>query len=339
MPKKLSIARTPESAPAAERLRTEDPGPVPRPQDYDVVVIGGGPAGLSAASACGRKMLRTALFEGDCLGGILTRMCPDKRIDNYPGLRRGVLAQELASRLIDEARQAGVDLIGKRVDEITPEGEARAGELKVRGKAVILAGGSTAAEASIPREREFAARNKGVVYAIRDPVLFRGKRVVVIGGGETALSHIERLLGVAGRITLVHRQDALRTTYPWPEAFGRANGVEILLGTSVETFLGNDRLVAVHLRKTATGEAFELPADAAVIAVGRKPNSAMFEDLRLSMDAQGCVLTDPWQRTNLPRLFAVGDVASPLKMIVTAVSQGVTAAHRAYADIREVYWK
>jgi thioredoxin reductase (NADPH) len=339
MAKKLSNAWARESAQAAERLPREDSDPVPRPQNYDVVVIGGGPAGLSAASACGRKMLRTALFEGDCLGGILTRMCPDKRIDNYPGLGRGVLAQELASSLIDEARQAGVDLFGERVDEITREGETRAGEHRVRGKAVILAGGSTAAEASIPREREFAARGKGVAYAIRDPFLFRGKRVVVIGGGDTAHSHVERLLGVAERITLVHRQDALRTIHWRPEECDPGRGVEILLGTAVETFLGNDRLEAVRLRKTATGEAVELSADAAVIAVGRKPNSAMFEDLRLSMDPRGRILTDPWQRTNVPRIFAVGDVASHLKMIVTAVSQGATAAHRAYEDIREVYWK
>jgi thioredoxin reductase (NADPH) len=339
MSRKSSTATAPEQVQAADRLPKEDSGSLPRPREYDVVVIGGGPAGLSAASACGRRMLHTVLFEGDCLGGILTRMCPDKRIDNYPGLGRGVLAQELATSLIDEARQAGVDLLGKRVDDISREGEVRAGELKVRGKAVILAGGSTAAEASIPREREFAVRDKGVVYAIQDPDHFRGKRVVVIGGGDTALSHVQRLSGIARRITLVHRRETLRTALPWPEACGRNKGAGIFLGTTVEAFLGKDRLEGVRLRRTATGEAVEMPADAAVIAVGRKPNSAMFEDLRLDMDPHGRVLADPWQRTNVPCIFAVGDVASPLKMIVTAVSQGVTAAHRAYEDIREVYWK
>src|SRR3989304_4025027 len=120
------IAVRPPEAVDAPKEPPDDrkaPNPDPKPADYDVLVVGGGPAGLAAASFCGRKLLRTAVFEGDSWGGILTRWCPDKRIDNYPGVSPGILARELASRMIDDARRADVDLFEGRVEEITPARE------------------------------------------------------------------------------------------------------------------------------------------------------------------------------------------------------------------------
>lgn len=313
---------------------------LPAPKDYDVVVVGGGPAGLAAASFCGRKLLRTAVFEGDSWGGILTRWCPDKRIDNYPGLRAGILAQELAHYLIDDARRAEVDLIGGRVEEITPDREVISGGTVVRGKTVILASGSTASEAGILREKEFADRNAGVHYVVRDPSAFRGMRVVIVGGGETALSHVQRLCRVATRITLVHRQGMLRTAAcGLPEEFGPEGGAVLLLHSSVEEFLGADVVEGVRVRHALSGEVRDLPADAVIMAVGRKPNSAVFRDLDLAMGESGQVAADLWQRTNIPGILAVGDVSSHIKMIITAVAQAATAAHQAYLEIRTPYWK
>ncbi|MBI5418697.1 MAG: FAD-dependent oxidoreductase [Deltaproteobacteria bacterium] len=269
----------------------------PAVSDYDVLVIGGGPAGLSAASFCGRKLLRTALFEGDCWGGILTRWCPDKRIDDYPGLSPGIRAVELAHSLLEFARRAEVDLVEKRVEEITEDGE-------------VLAGG----------ER------------------FRGKRVVIVGGGDTALSHAKRLSGIASRVTLVHRHKTFRTPNALPEELER-EGVEVLLSHSVETILGADSVEGVRLRSATTGEERDLPVDAVVMAVGTKPNSALLRELRVSVDWTGRVVTDQWQRTSVPGIFAIGDVSSHLKMIVTAVAQAATAAHQAYAEVRSPYWK
>lgn len=313
---------------------------LPARKDYDVVVVGGGPAGLAAASFCGRKLLRTAVFEGDSWGGILTRWCPDKRIDNYPGVRTGILAQELAHYLIDDARRAEVDLVGGRVDEITPDREVISGNTVVRGKMVILASGSTAAEAGILREKEFADRNAGVHYVVRDPRVFRGMRVVIVGGGETALSHVQRLCGAASRITLVHRQRTLRTPAgALPEEFGPERGAEVLLDSSVEEFLGADVVEGVRVRNLRSGDVRNLPADAVIMAVGRKPNSAVFRDLNLAVDESGQVAADLWQRTNIPGILAVGDVSSHIKMIITAVAQAATAAHQAYLEIRTPYWK
>jgi thioredoxin reductase (NADPH) len=328
-------ARDDAKSPAARIARIS---PEPGKADYDVLVVGGGPAGLAAASYCGKKFLRTAIFEGDCWGGILTRWCPDKRIDNYPGTRPGIRADELARSLVDFAERSDVDLIERRVEEISRDGEVRAGDGRYRGKVVILANGSTAAEAGIPRENEFAGRGGGVFYRIPDPSRFRGKRVVVVGGGDTALSHVQRLRGIASRITLVHRHEALRSEY---EASGelKDNGVDVLLLTAVETILGGHSVEGIRLKDLATGATRDIPADAVVMAVGVRPNFVLFRDLGVSLDALGQISTDEWQRTSLPRFFAVGDVSSPLKMIVTAVAQAATAAHQAYVEVRSPYWK
>ncbi len=312
--------------------------PVASHAEYDVVVVGGGPAGLAAASYCGRKMLRTAVFEGDCWGGILTRWCPDKRIDNYPGTPPGIRAEELARSLVDFAQRSGVDLVEKRVEEISRDGELRAGNERYHGKAVILANGSTASEAGIPREKELAAPGGGIYYMIPDSSRFRGRRVIIVGGGDTALSHVQRLKGIASRISLVHRQEALRSDYEGPGDL-EGNGVEVLLRTSVETILGEDHVEGVRLKDLAGGATRDLPADAVVMAVGVKPNFALFRDLGVSLDPKGQIATDPWQRTSIPRFFAIGDVSSRLKMIVTAVAQAATAAHQAYAEVRSPYWE
>ncbi len=331
-----SSAGTPGGSPDGKRTE-EDPHPSRKA--YDVVVVGGGPAGLAAASFCGRKLLHTAVFEGDSWGGVLTRWCPHRKIDNYPGLRPGILAQELAGHLIDEARRADVALIARRVEEVTRDREVISGDTVVRGKMVIVASGSTASETGILREKEFAGRNAGVHYTVRDPATFRGKRVVVVGGGDTAWSHVRRLSGVASRITFIHRQNALGTSDRLPEGFDPEDGPEVLLHTAVETFLGSDCVEGVRLRNLASGEVIDLAADAVIMAVGRKPNTVLFRDLDLAMDGKGQIVADRWQKTNVPGILAVGDVSSHLKMIITAVAQAATAAHQAYLEVRNPYWK
>lgn len=331
----LEAVATPRGYPADR----ETAAPDPKPAEYDVLVVGGGPAGLAAAAFCGRKRLRTAVFEGDSWGGVLTRWCPDKRIENYPGTPPGILARELAALLIDEARRSGVDLIEGRIEEITTGREVVAKDKRAKGNMLVLANGSIAAEAGILREREFAGRHGGVHYIVRDPAELRGKNVVIVGGGETAVSLVQRLSGIAARITMVHRQSDFRIPGSLPEEFDREKGIAVLPDSTVEEFLGDERVEGVRVRDRRTGKDSVLPADAVVLAVGRRPNTAIFRDLALSLDGNGQVETDLWQRTSVPWILAVGDVSSHLRMIVTAVAQAATAAHRAYLDIRTPYWK
>ncbi len=340
------------AAPEAPRPEGDGPGeeqengaradrhaPEPDRVDYDVVVVGGGPAGLAAGALCGRKFLRTAVLESDTWGGVLTRWCPDKRIDNYPGLRPGIQAGELAGSLVDGARRVGVDLIEERVEGISPGLEVKARDSRLRSRVVILATGSTAAEAEIVGEKEFAAPGAGVHYTVRAPSSFRGCRVVVVGGGDTAVSVVERLCGIASRITLVHRQKTLRAIEGLCGDAADRKGIDVALHCAVEAIVGGRRVEGVRVRDLGTGEERSIAADAVVLAVGRKPNTAIFRDLDLAVDAKGQIEADIWQRTNVRGVLAVGDVSSPLKMIVTAVAQAAAAAHEAYREIRSPYWK
>ncbi len=329
-----NVARAADAAPG-----DESGTPDAAQAGYDVVVVGGGPAGLAAGALCGRKFLRTAVVESDTWGGVLTRWCPDKRIDNYPGLRPGVLAGELAGFLVDDARRARVDLIEERVDGISRDLSVRAGERRLRGTVLILATGSTAAEAEIVGEKEFAAPGGGVHYSVRSPSRFSGCNVVVVGGGDTAVSVVQRLRGIASRITLVHRQDSLRAVDGLPGDASARDGIDVALRCTVEAIFGGRRVEGVRVKDHGTGEERLIPADAVVLAVGRKPNTAMFRDLDLAIDARGQVVADFWQRTSVRGILTAGDVSSPLKMIVTAVAQAAAASHEAYREVRSPYWK
>jgi thioredoxin reductase (NADPH) len=131
----------------------------------------------------------------------------------------------------------------------------------------------------------------------------------------------------------------LRSEYGAPEIQDGDGEVAIFLETAVDTILGDDRVMAVRLKDLASGKTRDLPADAVVMAVGTKPNFALFRDLGVFLDSKGHVVADPWQRTNIPRILAIGDISSPLKMIVTAVAQAAVAAHQAYVEVRSPYWK
>lgn len=309
----------------------------PAKAEYDVVIVGGGPAGLSAAALCAKKKLQTAIFEEERWGGILTRYCPDKRIENYPGTRKGILAGELASLLVDDALGAGAELFLEGVTEIYREGSLRTQNLEVAGKVMILACGSTTAEARIPGERAFA--EAGLVhYRIPDPSLFRGMRVVIVGGGDTAISHVQRVLPFAEHVTLVHRNPTLRSIAGIPEEMIGAGNLTVLLGARVERILGSSHLESVQV-KTAREEASrDIPADAVIVGTGRVPNSIALGDLGLPLDSKGHVISDSRQRTGLPGILAIGDLSSPLKMIITAVAQAAVASEEAYLQIRKPYW-
>ncbi len=314
------------------------PSPASMRAEYDVVIVGGGPAGLSAAALCAKKTLRTAVFEEEGWGGILTQYCPDKRIDNYPGTRKGIRAGELATLLVDDALESGANLFLEGAEEVGRDGVLRTRNREVTGKVMILACGSTTAETSIPGEMPLA--EAGLVhYKVPDPTLFRGMRVVVVGGGDTAISHVQRLLPFAEHVTLVHRKHALRSIPGILEEMTAGGNLMVLLDTQVERILGSFRLDGIQVRTAGEEVPRNIPADALIIGTGRVPNSIFLRNLGLMLDSRGHVVTDEKQRTGLPGFLAIGDLSSQFKMIVTAVAQAAVASQEAYIQIRNPYWK
>jgi thioredoxin reductase len=157
-------------------------------------------------------------------------------------------------------------------------------------------------------------------------------------GGDTAISHVQRLLPFTEQITLIHRKPTLRSIPGIPHKATETGNLSILLGARVEKILGSTHLEGVLVSTAGEETSRNIPADAVIMATGRVPNSFLLQNLGLTLDSKGHVVTDMWQKTRLPGILAIGDLSSPLKMIVTAVAQAAVASHEAYIQIRKPYW-
>lgn len=289
----------------------------------DILVIGGGPAGLSAAvnvRARGRSVLVVSnpLEENP--------LWPAERVDNYPGLP-GVSGAELLTTLHRHAEQAGAEFLTGRVLSSVQMPDAwyvSVGPDMYNAKAIILAAG-VARGKKFPGEAEFLGR--GVSYcATCDGMLYRGREVAIVGGGNTAVGDALTLARLAGRVTLIHRRDALRASAVYLDKL-RENGVNIVWNTEVKALQGDDRLTGLVLRNKVTGEESTLPVDGLFVAVGRRPETALFRG-QLETDEAGYLIADETTRTSLPGVYAVGDVRrKPVRQILTAAADGAVAAH------------
>ncbi|MEW6441218.1 MAG: NAD(P)/FAD-dependent oxidoreductase [bacterium] len=310
---------------------------------YDVAVIGGGPSGLTAGTHCALKGLRTVVFECQTWGGIPTRLCPRKDIEYYPGKTRKVSGEQLARTWLNGARETGVEMRFERVLRIWPDRTIRTEQGVYAASTLILATGSRPVPLGVPGEAKYARTGKGVSYSVLDPKGFAGKRVMVVGGGDSAVDAAASLVRTAGHVSLVHRGPALRATTPARKKLDHASNFELLLGTHLVRILGGERVERVRLRRgEAMGpkedEAFEMDADEVVLAVGTVPASEMYRELGVDLDEKGHVRTDRAQRTGLEGILAAGDLASDVEMIVVALAQGAIAAHHAYTHLRRPYW-
>ncbi len=304
---------------------------------YDVIVVGGGPAGLSAGIFCAERGMRVAVFESGSFGGALVSIYPGKLVLNYPGFPSGIRAKELAELFIKQARDYGVELKKERVLEITPQLRVKTDSAQYSAKAVVIATGTRPRELGIPGEAEFNYADLGVYYSVTDPERFAGRRVLVVGGGDSALEHAVELSRVAS-VTLVHRRGEFRANQKNVERLSRSD-VKVLLNTEVEEIGGESKVEWVRLR-SAGGE-LKIEVDAVVLAVGHVPNSEIFAKLGLECDSDGRIKTDAAQRTSVPGIYAAGDIVSGvghLELLVVAVAQGAVAAHNIYVELYEPYW-
>ena len=295
---------------------------------YDMVIIGGGPGGYTAALYATRAGLDTILLEKLSAGG---QMALTNQIDNYPGFEDGIDGFTLAEKMQQQAERFGVKTEYAEVNSLELNAQPKVihtSEGTFYGKTVVLATGANPRELELPEERELVGR--GVAYcASCDGMFFRGKTVAVIGGGNTAAADALLLSRVAKKVILVHRRDTLRATKVYHEPLLRAENVEFRWNSVVTQLLHEEKLTGIRLKDVISGEESDVSCDGVFVSIGRKPATELAKD-QLTLDASGYVVADETTQTNIPGVYAVGDVRTKLlRQVVTAVSDGAMAVHMA----------
>lgn len=292
---------------------------------YDVIIIGGGPAGLSAAIWCGELGLKYCLIERSSeLGGQLGLI--HLPIKNYPGIP-SISSAELLKNLVgslhgDSSVRLGADVSDIRLD---PLSLSIGDEERIETRSIIIATGVRRRELGVPGEREF--KDKGILASgAENPEAVAGQEVVIVGGGDAALENAVILSPHAAKVHVVHRGSGFSAR---PEFLETAKGlinVKFLTESIVEEFTGENELAAVRVRNVSSGDVTSVPVTRALVRIGVVPNSELFRNF-ISTDSKGYIQTDSNCRTNLAGVFAIGDVACPVSpTIVTATGMGATAA-------------
>jgi len=295
---------------------------------YDVIVIGGGPAGCTAAMYAARSGFTTLLIEKVSAGG---QMNQTTQIDNYPGFDEGIDGFELGRKMHAGAQRAEVETKYAQVLSVNLTGKEKIVRTKdgdICGKTVIVATGADHKHLGLAGEEDLVGR--GVAYcATCDGMFFRGKTVAVVGGGNSAAADALYLSRIAKKVYLIHRRDTLRATKTYLHQLQQTENVEILWNQTVERLVAEMKLTGVKLKNTVTGEESELSLDGLFISVGRDPQTALFAD-QLVLDNAGYIVADETTQTSLKGVFAAGDVrAKAVRQIVTAAADGCVAAYYA----------
>lgn len=300
---------------------------------YDMLILGGGPAGYTAALYAARAGLRALVLEKLSSGG---QMALSQQIDNYPGFEDGIDGFVLGEKMRRQAERFGA------VTEYAEAAEAdlRADPKVVRassgtflGRTVMIATGAVPRTLGLPGEEALIGR--GVAYcAACDAMAYRGKTVAVVGGGNAAAADALLLSRIAKKVILVHRRDTLRAEASYLPQLRQAGNVEFCWNSQVAALLHGERLTGLLLRDVSDGTQRELPCDGVFICVGRKPATG-FLNGQLPLDSSGYVLAGEDTRTHIPGVYAAGDVrAKPVRQIVTATADGAAAVHAAEEYLR-----
>jgi thioredoxin reductase (NADPH) len=308
---------------------------------WDVLIIGAGPAGFTAAIYAARFGLETLIISKD-LGG---NMALTDLIENYPGFPDGISGSELTNRMHEHVKKLGVDVVFDEVERIDPtecayyEGPCKFMVKTKNGKAykaktIIIAVGAAPRKLHVPGEEEFTGR--GVSYcATCDGPLFKGKKVIVVGGGNTALQEALYLKSIGVDVTLVHRRDQFRADKILQDRF-KESGIPAILNTVVTEIKGDGKVEAVKLKNRVTGEETEMEVNGVFIFIGYEPKTDFVKHLGIT-DEYGYIPVDMHMRTKVKGIFAAGDITNVFKQIAVAVGQGAIAAESAREFIDE--WK
>ena len=304
-------------------------------QLYDMIVIGGGPGGYTAALYAARAGLSVLVVEKLSAGG---QMALTSQIDNYPGFENGVDGFELGEKMQRQAERFSAqtelaEVTSLRLD-VTPK-EVNTTEGVFCGKTVVVATGAAPRELGLPEEK--ALVGKGVNYcAACDGMFYKGKTVVVVGGGNTAAADALQLSRIAEKVIVVHRRNALRATKIYHAPLMDTPNVEFLWDSAVTQLHHEEKLTGVTVKHLPSGEESFVPANGIFVSIGRTPNTELVKK-QLTLDDSGYIIAGESTRTNIPGVFAVGDVRTKiLRQIVTAVTDGATAAHYAEKYLAEL---
>lgn len=295
---------------------------------YDMIVVGGGPGGYTAALYGARAGLDTLVLEQLSAGG---QMALTQQIDNYPGYEEGVDGFDLAEKMQRQAEHFGAKTEYAQVErmELTAEPKVlETSEGTFWARTVVLATGANPRELGV--ENEAALVGRGVAYcAACDGMRYKGKTVVVVGGGNSAAADALLLSRIARKVILVHRRDTLRATKVYHAPLMQAENIEFRWNSTVTELVHGDQITGVRLKDVNTGVESLVTCDAVFVSVGRKPATELVKG-QLELDKSGYVVADETTKTNLPGVFAVGDVRTKvLRQVVTAVADGAVAVHMA----------
>lgn len=293
---------------------------------YDMIVVGGGPGGYTAAMYAARAGLDVLVLEKLSAGG---QMALTTQVDNYPGFPEGVDGFQLAEAMEQQAQRFGAKTELAEVLRAELEAEIKrlhTTEGEFLARTVVIATGADPRRLDLPMEWELTGR--GVNYCAHcDGHFYKNKTVVVVGGGNTAAADALLLSRICKKVIVVHRRDSLRATKIYHKPLQEAENVEFIWNATVTELLHGDRLTGIKVADVNTGENREILCDGLFVSIGRSPNTQLFPTLA---QENGYIAADETTRTSIPGVFAVGDVRTKeLRQIVTAVSDGATAAHHA----------
>lgn len=295
---------------------------------YDMIIIGGGPGGYTAALYGARAGFDILLLERLSAGG---QMAQSHQIDNYPGFEEGIDGFTLADKMKKQAERFGAKSQYAEVLRVDLMAEPKIIETAKEtylARTVVLATGANPKDLGLAQERELVGR--GVAYcAACDGMFYRGKTVVVVGGGNTAAADAILLSRIAKKVILVHRRDQLRATKIYYDQLEKAENVEFRWNSTVQELLHGEKITGIRLQDVQTGEESVVECEGVFISVGRKPATEL-ADGQLVLDEAGYVVAGEDTKTNIPGVYAVGDVRTKqLRQVVTAVADGAVAVHAA----------
>lgn len=308
-------------------------------ESYDLIIVGAGAAGLAAGLYAARSGLRTIIFEEKLAGGT-TMDAP--WVENYLGFH-SISGTELAQKMIAHAKDAGAKINEfegvVKMDLKTDKKNVQTDKGTYESQAIIIASGSTYRRLEVPGEKEFSGR--GVSYCgLCDGPFFRNKRVLVVGGGNTALITAIYLANLGSEVRVVHRRNIFRAEDALVQDLRSTKNTEVFWNTEIKEILGDKSVNKVKIFNNQSGETSHVEADGVFVQIGVTPNTKQAKEAGVAVDKDDFIIVDALQHTNIEGVYAAGDVTNhPVKQLGVAVGNGITAAIEAYALIKRPYYR